>query len=76
MRPELLVSNALYFAKPAAVPLKIDLTDRYRFCYALDAFIAPHILSQRRCQRTELNPLMSDGYEANKHQPSSYPMVI
>ena len=76
MRPELLISNALYFAKPAAVSLKRDLTGCYRFCYTLDMFIAPHIPSQRRCQRTELNPFMSDSYEANKHQPSSYPMVI
>ncbi len=56
--------------------LKGRLTVRYRFCYTLDMLIANRIVSQRGCSRSQRNPLINDRWEANKHQPSSYPMVI
>ena len=58
------------------VPVKIRLTVRHRFCYTLDAVIAERIISQRKCQRIQLTPLIRGGSEANKHQHSSHPMVI
>ena len=65
-----------WLGKTGAVFLKRRLTLRYRFCYTWDMLIAQHIIFQWRCQRTQRNPLRNDRWKVNKHQPSSYPMVI
>ncbi len=65
-----------YFDQHADVRLTSGQICYYRFCYTLDTFIAKRIISQRGCSRSQRNPLINDRWEANKHQPSSYPMVI
>ena len=72
----ILCSRRTLLRKTGAGALKGRLTVRYRFCYTLDMWIAKRIISQRGCSRSQRNPLINDRWEANKHQPSSYPMVI
>ncbi len=72
----ILCSRRTLLRKTGAGALKGRLTVRYRFCYTLDMWIAQRIVSQRGCSRSQRNPLINDRWEANKHQPSSYPMVI
>ena len=56
--------------------LRKALDRPYRFCYTLETLIAKGIISQRRCQGTQLNPLKNDTWEANNHQPPGYHEVI
>ena len=57
--------------------LRKALDTPYRFCYTLETLIAKRIISRRRCQRTQLNPLRNDRWEANNHQsPPRYHQVI
>ena len=72
----ILCSQRTLLRKTGAGALKIWLTTATRFCYTLDTFIAKRIISQRGCSRSQRNPLINDRWEANKHQHSSYPMVI
>ena len=54
----------------------ILLTSATRFAILLEVFIAKRIISQRRCQRNQLNPLKNHRWEANENQHSSYHKVL